>query len=45
MKGEVGWFEVEGAEDGGRVSRDRVRRQDWRIAEKEAGERGSWVVV
>jgi hypothetical protein len=43
-KGEVGedvnWFE-----DGGRVSQERVRRQDCRIIEKDVGASGSWVEV
>jgi hypothetical protein len=40
-KGEVG--EEVGAEDGGSVSKDSVRRQDCRIVENELGDRGSWV--
>jgi hypothetical protein len=44
MRGEVG-EEVNCAEDGGRVSHERVRRQDWRIMEKEVGASGSWVEV
>jgi hypothetical protein len=42
-KGEVG--EDVWDEDGGRVSQERVRRQDWRIMEKEVGETGSCVDV
>lgn len=44
MRGEVG-EEVNCVEDGGRVSHERVRRQDWRIIEKEMGASGSWVEV
>lgn len=44
IKGEVG-EEVNWLEEGGRVSHERVRRQDWRIMEKEVGARGSWVEV
>tara|TARA_R110002060_G_scaffold15581_18_gene21770 strand:- start:1155 stop:1277 length:123 start_codon:yes stop_codon:yes gene_type:complete len=40
MNGEVGEA-VFGVDDGGRVSQDKVRRQDWRTIEKEFGERGS----
>lgn len=40
MNGEVG-EEVFGVEDGGRVSQDRVRRQDCRTIENEFGDRGS----
>jgi hypothetical protein len=40
MKGDVG-EEVNCVEDGGRVSQERVRRQDCRIMEKEVGARGS----
>jgi hypothetical protein len=43
-KGEVG-EEVNCVEEGGRVSQERVRRQDWRIMEKEVGASGSWVDV
>lgn len=32
-------------EEGGRVSQERVRRQDCRTIEKEAGASGSWVDV
>jgi hypothetical protein len=42
-KGEVG--EKVWVDDGGSISQDKVRRQDWRIMEKEAGESGSWVEV
>ena len=45
MKGEEGAEEVYCVEEGGRVSHVRVRRQDWRIIEKEVGARGSWVDV
>jgi hypothetical protein len=44
MKGEVG-EEVNCVEDGGKVSQERVRRQDCRIIEKEVGASGSWVEV
>ena len=44
MKGDVG-EEVNCVEGGGRVSQERVRRQDCRIMEKEVGARGSWVEV
>jgi hypothetical protein len=44
MKGDVG-KDVNWLEDGGRVSQERVRRQDWRIMEKEVGASGSWVEV
>ena len=44
MKGEVG-EEVNWVEDGGRVSHERVRRQDCRIMEKEVGASGSCVEV
>jgi hypothetical protein len=44
VKGEaVG--EVYCVEEGGRVSQERVRRQDCRTMEKEAGASGSWVEV
>ena len=43
VKGEVG--EVYCVEEGGRVSQERVRRQDCRTMEKEAGPSGSWVEV
>lgn len=44
VKGEaVG--EVCCVEEGGRVSQERVRRQDCRTMEKEAGASGSWVEV
>ena len=42
--GDVGVLPAE-EEDGGRVSHERVRRQDWRTSEKEVGWRGSWVDV
>lgn len=44
MKGEER-DEVNWLEDGGRVSQERVRRQDWRTMEKELGARGSCVEV
>jgi hypothetical protein len=44
MRGDVG-EEVDCVEDGGRVSQERVRRQDCRIMEKEVGARGSCVEV
>jgi hypothetical protein len=44
-KGEEGAEVVYWLELGGRVSQVRVRRQDWRIMEKEVGARGSWVDV
>lgn len=44
MKGDVG-EEVNWFEDGGRVSQERVRRQDCRIMEKDVGASGSWVEV
>lgn len=33
------------AEEGGKVSHERVRRQDWRIMENDAEDSGSWVEV
>jgi len=42
-KGEVG-EDVNWVEDGGRVSHERVRRQDWRIMEND-DPKGSWVEV
>lgn len=45
MNGEEGALLAEEVEVGGRVSQDRVRRHDCRIAAKEVGERGSWVEV
>lgn len=45
MNGEEGVELGVGFEDGGRVSQERVRRQDWRIIEKEVGCRGSCVDV
>lgn len=42
VEGEVG-EEVNWEDEGGRVSQERVRRQDWRIMEKDFGSRGSWV--
>lgn len=44
INGDVGEDE-DCAEDGGRVSQDRVRRQDCRIREKEVGPSGSCVEV
>jgi hypothetical protein len=44
IKGDVG-EEMNCVEEGGRVSQESVRRQDWRIMEKEVGARGSWVEV
>lgn len=37
--------EVYCVEDGGSVSHERVRRQDCRMIEKDAGAKGSWVEV
>jgi len=45
VKGEEGAELGCGLLDGGRVSQERVRRQDCRIMEKEVEERGSWVDV
>lgn len=42
-KGEVG--EDVGADEGGSVSQERVRRHDCRTMENEVGESGSWVEV
>jgi hypothetical protein len=44
MKGDVG-EEVNCVDEGGRVSHERVRRQDCRMIEKEVGASGSWVEV
>jgi hypothetical protein len=44
MNGDVG-EEVNCVEEGGRVSQERVRRQDCRIMENDVGARGSWVDV
>lgn len=44
MKGDVGG-EVNCIDEGGRVSHERVRRQDCRTMEKEVGASGSWVEV
>lgn len=44
MNGDVGEDE-DCVEDGGRVSQDRVRRQDCRIRENDVGPSGSWVEV
>jgi len=45
VRGEVGEEVVNCVDDGGRVSHERVRRQDCRIMEKDVGARGSWVEV
>ena len=44
-KGEEGEDVIGWLLEGGRVSQERVRRQDCRIIEKEVGVRGSWVEV
>lgn len=44
MSGEVG-DELEDWLEGGRVSHERVRRQDCRMIEKDVEERGSWEEV
>ena len=45
MKGDVGLEVMDWLVFGGRVSHERVRRQDCRIMEKDVGARGSWVEV
>lgn len=43
VRGEVGEVVVFCVDEGGRVSQERVRRQDCRIMEKDVGASGSWV--
>ena len=42
-RGEVGEEVVNWVDEGGKVSHERVRRQDCRTMEKDVGASGSWV--